>query len=87
MLGKRIRLARKSRGLGQAELGRLIGVQPLMMWKYEDGRSTPPLERLRRIARALGVTIDYLVQGKPRKKREPKAISAALDAPSEASST
>jgi transcriptional regulator with XRE-family HTH domain len=61
MLGKRIREARESAKLKQAELARRVGVQPVSMYKIESGRSTPGLDLLMRIAAELGVSLDSLV--------------------------
>ena len=63
MLGKRIKKARLTAGFGQAELARLIGIQPITLWKIENSRVDPGLKTLERIATALRVTIDSLVHG------------------------
>lgn len=60
MLGKRIRAAREHAGIGQAELAKAVGCSTTWMWKIEDGRETPGLDLLRRIARELNVTLDSL---------------------------
>jgi transcriptional regulator with XRE-family HTH domain len=54
-VGKRIAQDRKAAGLGQAELGRMIGLQTATsMWRYEDGQVTIPIARLEQIAEILG---------------------------------
>jgi transcriptional regulator with XRE-family HTH domain len=66
MLGKRIRAAREARSIGQAALARLIGVEPVTMWRYEAGRLRPGLASLEKIASTLSVTLDSLLYGKRR---------------------
>jgi transcriptional regulator with XRE-family HTH domain len=55
VIGARIAADRKAKGLGQAELGRMIGLQTsTSMWRYEDGQVVIPVARLEQIAEALG---------------------------------
>jgi transcriptional regulator with XRE-family HTH domain len=61
---KRLRELRRQRNLSQQELGKIIGLHYTNLGKYERGLASPSSERLRRIADALGVTADYLIEGK-----------------------
>jgi transcriptional regulator with XRE-family HTH domain len=61
-LGPNIRAARAAAGVKQAELARRIGVTPTTVWKWENARVVPPLERIAQIADVLGVTLDALVK-------------------------
>lgn len=63
-LGPNIRAARVEAGIAQAELARRIGVTPTTVWKWENARVVPPLERVAQIASELSVTLDRLVNGK-----------------------
>lgn len=56
-VGIRIREIRKSRGLTQAELGELIGLEGNRIQKYENGVRKPKTELLKQIATALGVSV------------------------------
>lgn len=55
-VGKRIRADREAKGIGQAELGRMLGFESASqsMWRYEAGRATIPQPRLEQIAKILG---------------------------------
>lgn len=49
-LAHRIRNARENAHLSQAELANGIGVSDKSISAYEQGRSTPPIDKLRKIA-------------------------------------
>jgi transcriptional regulator with XRE-family HTH domain len=49
-LSRRIRNARENAHLSQAELAKGVGVSDKSISAYEQGRSTPPFEKLKRIA-------------------------------------
>jgi len=61
---KRLRELRRQRNLSQKELGKIVGLHYINIGKYERGLAAPSSERLKRIAEALGVTTDYLIDGK-----------------------
>lgn len=63
-LGSRLRQAREERGLLQSELAELADVSQSTISDTEADRSTPDGARLVRLARALGKTAEYLVDGK-----------------------
>lgn len=57
---QKLRQARKNAELKQEELGAQIGVSRRSVCAYETGVSIPRPATLRKIARALNVTVEYL---------------------------
>ena len=55
-IGDRIRRIRNEKGMSQAELGALIGLNADRIQKYENGARKPKAEMLKQIAGALGVS-------------------------------
>ena len=67
-LGERIKALRKEAGLSQGELGERIGSDSQRVSRYENGRITPSVDAVVRIAEAFNVSIDYLlVEDAPRR--------------------
>lgn len=62
-IGQRIRAAREAAGISQTELAERIGVRAHTMWRYEAGRMRPGPDALVGIAKAVGVTPEYLLTG------------------------
>lgn len=60
-LGGRIFQLRKEHGWSQPELGRRVGTSGDIIGRYERSDMTPSVEVARKLARVLGVTVDYLV--------------------------
>jgi len=61
MIGERIAVRRKQIGWTQTDLARAIGVAPSRISEFENGTKTDcNLSTAKRIARALGCSIDYL---------------------------
>lgn len=58
---RKLKLARTQADLSQAELGEKIGVTVKSVNAYENGRATPRKTTLRKLAKALCVTVEYLV--------------------------
>lgn len=58
---ERLAALRKARGLTQIALSDAVGLAVLQIRRYEGGISQPPLEVIRRLAIALGVSADALV--------------------------
>jgi DNA-binding XRE family transcriptional regulator len=56
-----LRVYREVRGLSQAELARVSGVNRVQILDIEAGRKSGSVETLRRLARALRVDLDDLV--------------------------
>lgn len=78
MFGARVAAMRKAAGLSQAQLARELKISTSAVGMYEQGRREPSLELLANIADYFGVSIDFLVTGKPGNDREHQALSDAL---------
>ena len=62
-LSDRLLETRKGKGISQQELGKLSKVHFTNIGKYERGEATPASDILNRIAKALDVTTDFLMNG------------------------
>lgn len=60
---QRLKELRKQKGLSQTELGKLADVHYTHIGRFERGTSLPGSETLKRLAAALEVTSDYLLEG------------------------
>ena len=60
---ERIKALRKQKNLSQTELGQLAGLHYTNIGRFERGASRPSGDTLKRLADALGVTSDYLLEG------------------------
>lgn len=60
-LGKKLRTLRAEKGLSQAALGEISGVNSKLLSKYENERIAPTSDTLRKIAQALQISADYLI--------------------------
>ncbi len=60
-IGKFIEFLRKKNGLTQKELGKLVGVEHKVISKWENNVYLPDIPMLANISKALGVTVDELV--------------------------
>lgn len=58
-----LKAVRKARGMTQQELADAANINRVTIAKYELGQIDPTLESARKMADALGVTIDELVKG------------------------
>jgi len=54
---------RKQKNLSQTELGKIVDVHYSHIGRYERGISRPAADTLKRMADALGVSGDYLIEG------------------------
>lgn len=61
MLGQRIKVLRKERGLTQQQLGDMINVTKGSICCYENGTRTPTLQTLIDLARVFGVDLNYFL--------------------------
>ncbi len=59
----RLRTLRKQKNLSQTELGKLAGLHYTHIGRFERGASRPSGDTLMRLADALGVTSDSLLEG------------------------
>lgn len=84
-IGDRIKLKRKELGLTQAELGAEINVTDRAVSKWEQNEGNPDVSLIADLAKALGVTLDYLMLGKePEEKiiiKTPKEMLIETDNP------
>ena len=62
--GDRIRERRKSLQITQDDLANALGVTPQHISFIEQGKGSPSLTLLPRLAKELGVSVDYLLSGK-----------------------
>lgn len=62
-IGKRLRLLRFTKGLSQAELGKIIGVSFQQIQKYERGLNHISATNLYHISQTLSVSFDYFITG------------------------
>lgn len=62
-IGARTRKRRELIGITQKQLAELVGVTYQQQHKYEVGKNRISGGRLYQIARALGVSMDYFVEG------------------------
>src|SRR3990167_9684870 len=76
--GKRIREAREQAGLSQVELGAAVGVRGEAVSGYERGTSSCPAPRARKIARALGVPLSALYDGRAPKELEQQPAGSEM---------
>src|SRR5690606_1822747 len=61
--GDRLAFARKQKKMTQGELGGKVGTSGDIIGKYERGENVPSIgAAAKKLARALGVTLDYLVK-------------------------
>lgn len=60
--GKKIKLIRTMRGLTQKQLGELSGIHEVAIRKYELGKNFPKEEQLKKIADALNVNVNSLLE-------------------------
>ena len=58
---------RKEKNISAEELADKCGISATMIWNYESGRRSPPLDVLCKLADALDVSLDMLVRGKEKK--------------------
>lgn len=61
IIAARIVCARGDKGWSQQYLGDVIGVSQSSIQSYECGRRRPPVEKIEKMADALGVPVSYLV--------------------------
>ncbi len=65
MLGARIAALRRQAGMNQAQLAELLQISASAVGMYEQGRREPSAQMLLALARAFGVSVDFLLTGKP----------------------
>lgn len=60
-----LRYLRQTKGYSQSQLAELIGVNRVTVARWESGLTPPDIWDLRRIARALGVTVQIVADALP----------------------
>jgi transcriptional regulator with XRE-family HTH domain len=85
MLGQRLLLLRRGMGLSQAELAAHLHISASAVGMYEQGRREPSLKGIVELARVFGVSVDYLLTGRPHCSGDERAVSALLTKAAESS--
>lgn len=70
---------RKEKGWSQTELANESGVSREIIGKYERGEAVPSVEFAKRIADALGVSLDFLVGEGTHSKLDKKTVKRLQD--------
>lgn len=79
MLGERIGLMRRRMGWSQAELAKRLQVSPSAVGMYEQGRREPSLAGMVTMSRIFGVSVDFLLTGKPMTPQDGQALRQAVE--------
>lgn len=61
-LGKKVANVRLNKGMSQGDLAKILSVHPSYISKIERGEQNLSLRGMEKLAKALGVTIDYLIK-------------------------
>lgn len=69
-IGERIRQARKAKGFTQKHLGEMSGTSETTIKQYELGKRQPRIEQLKRVASALDVDVNWLMNGQTLEERD-----------------
>ena len=88
MFSEKLRETRKLKKLTQSQLASLLNISVTTYCDYERGRTEPDLERLKKLAKILDVSIDYLLEVerntdvdyvKVKKEKMDQLLSVVLD--------
>ena len=71
IFSERLRAARALKDLSQTDLAKKTDLQPSAISHFENDRRSPSFDNLKRLADALGVTVDYLLG----RAEEPKNLN------------
>lgn len=86
-VGENICRLRNRRGMSQGDLAEALDVSRQSISKWETGAAVPELEKLVKLSRLFGVTLDELVAGEtPKPAEAPKAADPPAKRPDEACS-
>lgn len=61
LFSQRLRSVRASKNLNQKEFAHLLGINPVTLSHYENGKREPDLERLFALCKKLCISADYLL--------------------------
>ena len=78
-LGKKIAKLRKHKGWNQDEFGKKIGVYGRRVSLYENDKSFPSIETLKKIAKVFDVSFDYLLGEYPKRNSEIKVKEISIN--------
>lgn len=79
MLGARIASLRQGFGLSQAELAKRLHISTSAVGMYEQGRREPSVNTLIALSREFGVSLDYLLSGRPECVRDVSALHRMVE--------
>ncbi len=82
-VAKRIRMARKARGMSQTEFGEPLGISFQQIQKYESGKNRVSAGRLFEMANLLEVDISYFFEGLEPISRSKKPLPVVLSSAEE----
>lgn len=78
MILKRLR---EEKNMTQAELGKALEISPSAIGMYEQGRRTPDIPTLKKIASYFNVSLDYLLGNEPAKTVQQKTTGRGVRIP------
>ena len=78
MILKRLR---EEKNMTQAELGKALEISPSAIGMYEQGRRTPDIPTVKKIASYFNVSLDYLLGNAPAKAAQPKPAGRGVRIP------
>ncbi len=70
--GRRFRFFREQVGLSQIEAAKLLGIKNYQLANYENDRSEPNIDTLRKMSRVYNVSLDGLLANRRKTTREMK---------------
>ena len=79
MLGERICLLRQKQGWSQAELAKRLCISPSTVGMYEQGRREPSLSSAVELSRVFGISVDFLLTGRPLTQDDARALGQAIE--------
>ena len=79
MLGERICLLRQKQGWSQAELAKRLCISPSTVGMYEQGRREPSLSGAVELSRVFGISVDFLLTGRPLTQDDARALAQAIE--------
>jgi transcriptional regulator with XRE-family HTH domain len=60
--GEKLRTLRERQGLSQRQLSDMLGVHQSHLWRMEQGKKTPNVAMVLKVADIFGVTTDQLIR-------------------------
>ena len=77
LFGKRLKNIRRERGYTQAQLAELTGISRRAIVHYETQVKRPPLEKVKKIAEVLKISVDVLLDVSTPSKKQRKTEKAS----------